>query len=197
MINVGSGFGRFFPDSLKNTGTGTNYGLELTLQKTFNKSFFFMVTGSLYDSKYKGSDGVERNTSYNGRYAVNVLASKEFKINDKSTFSLGAKITRAGGRRYGLVDVAASNYAREVVFADSLFNDFQFRDYFRLDFKVNWVYNAKKVTRQLAIDFVNVLNTKNILSLTYAPAVSGGTGNNFVENYQLGFLPIFYYKIDF
>lgn len=197
MINVGSGFSRFFPDSLKNTGTGTNYGLELTLQKAFDKSFFFMITGAIYDSKYKGSDGIERNTSYNGRYAVNFLASKEFKLNDKSTFSLGTKVTRAGGRRYGIVDTTASNYARDIIFLDSLYNQFQFKDYFRLDFKVNWVYNARKITHELAIDFVNVLNTKNILSLTYAPAVNGASGENFAKNYQLGFLPIFYYKVDF
>ena len=41
LINMGSGFARFFPDSLKNTGTGYNYGLEVTVQKYFDKSFFF------------------------------------------------------------------------------------------------------------------------------------------------------------
>lgn len=195
MINMGSGFGRFFPDSLKNTGTGTNYGIEFTLQKAFDKSFFFMITGSLYESKYKGSDGVERNTSYNGNYAVNALISKEFKLSDKSAIALGTKATTAGGRRYGLVDVTASNYAREVIFLDSLFNEFQFKDYFRLDLKINWIYNRPKVTHEIGLDLVNVLNTKNILSITYAPAVAGSS--NFTENYQLGFLPIFYYKIDF
>ena len=41
IINMGSGFARLFPDSLENTGTGLNYGIELTVQKYFNKSFFF------------------------------------------------------------------------------------------------------------------------------------------------------------
>ena len=58
MVNQGSGFSRFFPDSLQNTGTGTNLGLELTLKHNFDKSFYVMFTGAIYDSKYKGSDGV-------------------------------------------------------------------------------------------------------------------------------------------
>jgi hypothetical protein len=37
---MGGGFQRFFPDSLQNTGTGTNYGIELTVQKYFDKTFF-------------------------------------------------------------------------------------------------------------------------------------------------------------
>ena len=51
MINMGSGFTRIFADSLENAGTGYNYGLELTVQKYFDKSFFFLFSGTVYDSK--------------------------------------------------------------------------------------------------------------------------------------------------
>ena len=30
LINMGSGFQRIFPDPMENSGTGTNYGVELT-----------------------------------------------------------------------------------------------------------------------------------------------------------------------
>ena len=80
LINMGSGFSRIFPDSLENTGTGTNYGVELTVQKFFDKSYFFMFSGTLYESKYVGSDGIERNTSFNGNYVANLLLGKEFKL---------------------------------------------------------------------------------------------------------------------
>ena len=58
LINAGSGFSRLFPDSLVNEGTGHNYGVELTLEKFFSKNYFFLLTGSLFDAKYKGSDGI-------------------------------------------------------------------------------------------------------------------------------------------
>ncbi len=195
LVNQGSGFARFFPDSLQNTGTGNNYGLELTVEKFFDNSFFFLVTGSLYDSKYKGSDGVERNTNYNGNYTLNVLGGKEFSINKKNVLALGAKVTWGGGKRYGRVDTVASYAQNEIIFMDQDFNEFQFRDYFRADIKINYKINAKKVTHEIALDLVNITGQQNILGISYTP--NQPDGRDFRENYQLGFLPIFYYRIDF
>lgn len=197
LLNLGSGFQRFFPDSLQNTGTGYNYGLELTVQKFFDKSFFVLFTGSLYDSKYKGSDGVVRNTTYNGNYVLNVLAGKEFKLNVKQSISLGLKATYAGGQRYGYIDEAETKEKHELIFQTEGFNTRRFKNYFRLDFKVNWKYNAKKTTHEIGLDLVNILNTKNILSLAYAPSLSDPSAEPIAQKRQLGFLPIFYYKIDF
>lgn len=197
LINQGSGFARFFPDTLVNEGTGRNYGIEFTLQKYFNKSFFFLFTGAVYDSKYKGSDGIERNTDYNGNYTVNLLAGKEFKINNKQSISVGIKTTYAGGKRYGFVDVPASQAVNELIFIDSAYNERQFRPYFRLDLKVNYKFNAKKITHEIGLDLVNLLNTQNLLGLAYAPNIADPTAEPIAERTQLGFLPLFYYRIDF
>ena len=197
LVNMGSGFARFFPDSLQNTGTATNYGLELTFQKYFDKSFFFMFSGTLYDSKYTGSDNIERNTSYNGHYIANVLAGKEFNISPKQMISLGLKVAYAGGKRTGIVDLEKTRNLQEIVFIDSAFNEIQFKDYFRLDFKINWKYNANKATHEIGLDLVNLLNTRNLLSLAYAPNLADPAAIPVAEKTQLGFLPLFYYKIDF
>jgi len=200
LINMGSGFARFFPEPLKNTGTGMNYGAELTVQKYFDKAVFFLFSATVYDSKYVGSDGIERNTSYNGTYIANVLAGKEFKINDKQSISLGMKVTVAGGKRYGYIDTAATNLQQELIFLDNGFNERQFKDYFRLDTKINWKYNAARVTHEIGLDLVNItglFGTRNLLSLTYAPDLFNPAAEPTAEKYQLGFLPIFYYKIDF
>jgi outer membrane receptor protein involved in Fe transport len=182
---------------LKNTGTGTNYGIELTVQKYFSKTFFLLFTTSVYDSKYTGSDGIERSTSYNGLYTSNILFGKEFRLNAKQSISLGAKVTVAGGKRYGYVNVDASKVANELIFSDSLFNERQFRDYFRADVKINWKYNAAKMTHEIGLDLVNLFNTKNLLSLAYAPNIADPSAEPIAEKTQLGFLPIFYYRIDF
>ena len=197
LINMGSGFARFFPDSLKNTGTGYNYGLEVTVQKYFDKSFFFMFSGTLYDSKYKGSDGILRNSSFNGHYIGNLLAGKEFKVSKKQTISLGIKITQAGGKRYGYVDLAKSKAAQDIIYRDSAFNDRQFKDYFRLDFKINWTMNTANATHEIGLDLLNIFNTKNLLGLAYAPNLGNPSAEPIAQKQQLGFLPLFYYKIDF
>lgn len=197
LINMGMGFQRFFPDSLKNTGTGENYGVEFTLQKFFDKSFFVLATTSLYDSKYTGSDGITRNTSYNGSYVFNVLSGKEFSLGEKQAISLGLKVTYAGGKRYGYVDIAQTKKYHELIFKSDGFNTRRFRDYFRMDFKINWKYNAKKTTHTIGLDLLNILNSKNLLSLAYAPSLINPTAEPIAEKSQLGFLPLFYYKIDF
>ena len=198
MINMGSGFSRIFANELQNTGTGFNYGLELTIQKYFDKSFFFLFSGTMYESKYKGSDNILRNTSFNGNYVANILVGKEFKISKNQVFGLGGKCTVAGGKRYGLVDVDKTDADKELFFKDSLFNDLQFADYFRVDFKISWRMDTKKISHEIGLDLVNILNTKNLLSLAYAPRLDPtDMSEPTAERTQLGFLPIFYYKIDF
>ena len=173
-------------------------GAEITIEKFFSKDFFFMVTASVFDSKYKGSDGVERNTDFNGKFAINGLLAKEFKVgkNKNSILTTGTKVTYAGGRRYTPADTAASAIAGELVGVDSLRNTKQFKNYFRWDVKIGFRANKKKVTHEFGLDLVNVLNTKNVLSLTYIPNTKNPT-DVIREDYQLGFLPLFYYKIDF
>ena len=205
MINVGSGFSRLFMDSLVNDGTGYNYGLELTVQKYFDKSFFFLFSGTIYDSKYRGSDNILRNTSYNGSYVVNFLGGKEFKVGERSIIGIGGKVTAAGGKRYGIVDIEATNASKEIIFQDEGFNDSIFNDYFRVDFKISWRKNADRVTHEIGLDLVNILGTKNLLTLAYRPPLSdqdfidqqNGTFLPYSQKTQLGFFPIFYYKIDF
>lgn len=198
LLNQGSGFARFFPDSLENTGTGYNYGIEFTAQKYFDKSFFFLATLSLYESKYVGSDGIERNTDFNGNYITNGLVGKEFKIgpDKRHTLALGLKVTYAGGKRYGIVDTVATNLQKEIVFQDSAYNELRFKNYFRLDVKVNYTVNGKKTTHEFGLDLVNLLDTPNILGLTYTPNPDNPS-QPYAQRNQLGFLPLFYYKLDF
>lgn len=197
LVNQGSGFSRFFPDSLENTGTGENYGVELTVEKFFSKKFFFMSTLSLYESFYTGSDGIKRDTDFNGNYTWNFLGAREFEFGANKAFSIGTKITLAGNKRYGPVDTAATLAKGEIIYADATRNSLQLDDYFRVDLKINYKVNQKKITHEIGLDIVNILNTQNVLKLTYAPDPKDPSANAIREEYQLGLLPIFYYKIDF
>lgn len=198
VVNQGSGFARFFPDSLVNEGTGRNFGFELTVEKFFSNNYFYMFTASVFDAKYTGSDGIERNTDFNTRYAVNLLGGREFQLCTKQSLSLGTKVTLAGKRWYTPIDEAASHIENDEVLVDSLRNTLQFSSaYFRLDLKVVWKYNAKRVTHEIGLDLVNLTNQKNILGLTYSPDSLNPTSSPVAEQYQLGFLPLFYYQIDF
>lgn len=200
LINAGGGFSRLFPDTLLNEGTGRNMGVEMTLSRAFREGWFMLLTASVFDAKYTGADGVSRNTDFNGRYSWNFLASKEWKLSPSLGLVTGLKATMAGGRWYGPVDDDASLAQREIIFIDQDRNTQQFDDYFRLDIKTNLTWNRPETTHELGIDFVNILGTENILKLTYAPDEMDQNDPNYSpvrKEYQLGFLPIFFYRMDF
>lgn len=110
MLNNGASFSPNEEGYLQNTGTGTNYGAELTIEKFYSKGYYGLFTGTIYQSKYKGSDKIEHNTAFNGRYVYNILLGKEFKFgaNKTNAFTMDLKFTKAGGRYYTPVDLAAS-----------------------------------------------------------------------------------------
>jgi hypothetical protein len=200
LINAGGGFSRLFPDTLLNEGTGRNVGVEMTLSRAFREGWFVLFTASVFDAKYKGADGVSRNTDFNGRYSWNFLASKAWKLGPRLGLVTGLKTTMAGGRWYGPVDEEASLAQREIIYIDEDRNTVQFDHYFRFDLKTNLTWNRPETTHELGIDFVNVLGTENILKLTYAPDEMDINDPNYSpvrEEYQLGFLPIFFYRLDF
>lgn len=199
-LNTGSLFTRFLPVyTMQNYGTGYNYGLELTIEKLFHKHYFFMFSGSLFDSKYTASNGKTANTNFNGNYMFNFLGGLEYTVGKakKDILSFGTKFTYGGGKRYSPVNVAASNAVMDVVAQDDKVNTLQFPAYNRLDFRISYKINGKKIGTEIALDLVNVLSTKNILGLSYAPDPANINADPMVKNYQLGFLPLFYVKIDF
>ncbi|MBC8487928.1 MAG: TonB-dependent receptor, partial [Bacteroidetes bacterium] len=135
-------FTRFSPDSLQNTGTGYNYGLELTFERFLDKGLYYLFTGSLYESKYRGSDGVLRNTAFNGNYVFNALAGKEFELSSrkqnakhKKFITIDAKITYAGGLRYTPVDVEESMKNHQTELDETRPFSEQFDSYFRADIR--------------------------------------------------------------
>jgi hypothetical protein len=197
-LNQGGSFSRLFPDSLTNNGVGYNYGLELTISKALKNNYYYLINATVYNSKAKGADGVFRNTDYNSNFITNGLFGYNVSIGKNSTLILGTKVSFAGGQRYSAPDIAASNALGDLVIIDSTRNSLQFKNYFRQDLKLGYRINRKKVSHELGLDLVNVFGTKNLLQLTYSPDLAAqGKPNPFFESYQLGFLPLFYYRTDF
>ncbi len=197
-LNQGSTFSRDFPGQLQNTGTGFNYGLEMTLEKKFSNGYYALLTGSVFDSKAQGNDGVFHSTDFNSNYAFNILGGYEHKLGKYGALIGGLKATFIGGKLYSPVDTVASNRIGDMVVKDDARNTLRFPSYFRADLKIGVRINAKKFTHEIALDLVNITNTKNLLSLTYSSDLAAqGNPYPFFKQYQLGFLPLFSYRIDF
>ncbi|HQQ94341.1 MAG TPA: carboxypeptidase-like regulatory domain-containing protein [Bacteroidia bacterium] len=200
-LNRGATFNRFFPYyDMQNTGKGYNYGLEFTLEKLFHRHSFFMFSTSLFQSMYLNeSTGKWANTDFNGNFMSNLLGGLEYQVgrSKKNSISIGSKITVGGGKRYSPVDIAASNAVMDVVPVDEQVNTLQFKAYNRVDLRISYKINGKLASTEIALDLLNILNTKNVLNYAYSPDPSNYKANPLVLNYQLGFLPLFYVKVDF
>lgn len=196
VVNTGGEFDGFPEDldQLVNEGTGKNIGLELTLERFMDKGFYYLLTTSIYDSKYKGSDGVGRNTAFNGNYVFNALAGKEFEVGRKKQNTIGVdiKATLMGGKRYIPINYEASQQQRQVVYnyADA-YKD-KSEDYFRADLKVSYNINKPKVTHQFILDIQNLSNKQNVFKENY----NLSTGK-FTTEYQTGLMPNIQYRILF
>lgn len=197
-VNTGS-FSGYFPDTIVNGGTGKNYGVELTLEKFMNKGTYMLTTVSLFDSRYTGSDNIERKTTFNGGYVINVLAGKEFVLNgnnpnarNRKLIVTDMKFNLAGGQRYIPIDVEKSQLNNSTMYDfDNAYQD-KLNDYMKVDLRLAYKVIGKKVTQEFAFDLKNLTNHKNPLNRVY----NAGTGA--VETtYQLGFMPMMQYKLQF
>lgn len=192
ILNVGDDFTIPNNANLVNKGSGENYGIELTIERFLNKGFYFLITTSFFDSKYQGSDGIERNTAFNGNYVLNLLAGKEWKVGKNNALTLDFKTTYAGGRRYSpiLLDesIAAGDEMRDLKHAYSM----QYDPYFRADVKVGFRINGAKLAQAFFFDVRNVTNYENIFMQSFNPR-----SNKVNTVYQTGFFPIFLYQLWF
>ncbi len=195
MLNTGSTFKTDLEDSLVNNGTGKNYGVELTIEKFYSKGYYTLFTSSLYSSKYTGSDGIERNTAFNGKYVFNLLAGKEWKVGSAKRNKLSAdiKFTNAGGRAYTPIDLTASNAIGREQLSTDAYSSF-YNNYYRIDLKAGFSLNSskRKVSQTISLDLQNVTNHKNVFSQTY-----DDRSQTISTTYQLGFFPNVVYKLQF
>ncbi|MFH2141458.1 MAG: TonB-dependent receptor [Bacteroidota bacterium] len=106
-----------FNDSLINKGTGKNIGFDLTLERYLSNGYYYLFTASLFDSKYKGGDNIERNTKYNKNYVFNILYGKEWKIgrDNKNLLNVNFRMSYMGGDRIVPINVNETMNHKEII----------------------------------------------------------------------------------
>ncbi len=192
LLNAGGDFGIPREDSLINKGTGTNYGIEFTAEKFLSKGYYFLFTASIFESKYKGFDGIERNTAFNGNYVFNLLAGYEYKFSEKAMLTFDIKTVWAGGKRYVPINVEESIRQHEEVRDYSRAYDNKYDDYFRTDLRIGFKLNGKRITQEWGLDLQNVAGFQSI----FMEGFDLDKGEAY-KIYQQGFIPMMLYRIQF
>lgn len=198
MLNAGAEFATPNNTNLINEGIGLNYGLELTAEKFFSKGYYFLATASIFQSRYRGSDMVWRNTAFNGLYVLNTLGGYEYKFGGRKNktkrhaIAIDGKVTVAGGRFYTPIDFEQSALLQREIRKENEAFSSQYPIFYRIDLKISYRLSLRKMTHEFSLDAQNITNHKNVFRLVYNQRL-----NAVATEYQQGLFPLPQYRIYF
>ncbi len=192
MLNLEQNW--FLNDPMTNDGSGYNAGIDISLERYMTHGFYYILAVSVFNSKYKGGDGIERNSRFNKNYVVHILGGKEWAIgkSKNNLLSINGRLSLLGGDRISPVDIYATNLYKEVIYDES--RAFQDREpsvqYLHLG--INYKTNKKKYSGTWSIQVFNALASKEFYGYKY------NLKNNTIDpDTDLIVLPSISYKIEF
>ena len=181
-------------DSLSNEGTGTNMGVDLTVERFLHRNYYFLVTGSIIDSKYSTGDNRTYNTRWDYGYVLNLLGGREFFLgkNRDKIMGINARMVFQGGERTHPVDLEKSIEAQDVVYdVDRAWED-RFPNTYFIDFTATLRVNKPRYASIWGIQIKNLLLENSIFyhQFNRKDQVVEITGEGFI-------FPNISYKIEF
>ena len=184
----------FIKDQLENKGKGLNYGVDLTFEKYVSQGYYYLLTASLFNAKYKGGNHVWHNSRYNRNYAFNALMGKEWMMgkNKQNILSANIRLTYQGGDRYSPVNEAQSITEQDAVYDESQAFSKQLPAAFIAHTSLSYKINRRWKSHEFAVKVINLTGYKDFYGHRY---------NFFThkvdENKESIIIPNISYKIEF
>lgn len=159
----------FFAEKMVNKGEGRNYGLDITLEKYMSNGFYYMATTSIFESKYKGGDGVWRDSRFNRNYVVNLLAGKEWKVgkNQQNTFNINGRITFQGRDRFSPINEQATKARKTIVYDETRAYSVQSDPITNVHLTLVYRKNKLRSSREIALKIVNLTQQPDFFGYQY------------------------------
>ncbi len=185
------------PDQvLNNDGVGYNTGLEITIEKDFSRSYYFLLSSSLFDSKYKAPNNKWYNTYFNNGFIFNFVSGKEFIVgrNRQNIIGVNLRSFLRGGYRYTPVEMDLSLSRKRVVYDISRTYGKQLPPYMRADIGISYRVNRLSSSWTFLAEIQNVTNRKNITRNRFS-YLSG----KIIESYSrsIGLVPVVSVRYEF
>ncbi len=187
-LNEGATFVPPMTDSLVNKGIGYNYGVDLLVERSMEKGFYFQWALSLFRSLYEGSDGVLRPTAFSGDFLTRLTAGKIFR----QRWVVDARWLFGGNRRYIPIDLTQSRLKGEEVLDWNQAYQKRYPNYFRIDLRLAYRQQHKNYFYEAGINLQNLTNHKNVFQYRYN-ALKG----DIITEYQMGLLPVGEFRLYF
>ncbi len=181
-----------FNYALVNNSIGRNIGIDITLERFFHDSFYYLATFSLFDSKYKGGDDVWHNTRFNKRYSCNLLVGKELFTQKNRILGVNVRFNIMGGERTSPISEEESIAEKNIVYDETHPFSEQLSPINYLDFTLTYKTNHKNYSGMWALQVKNALACKNDYGYYY------NYRSNSIEKDELTLvIPVLSYKIEF
>lgn len=161
----------YVEDPLVNKGKGRNIGVDLTFEKYLSRGLYYMITASVFDSKFCGGDGKWHDTRYNRKFIINGLVGKEWMLGRTKQNVLGVnlKMTLQGGERHSPVDEQATmaDPDKEVQYDESKPFSKQLSPMFLVNYTISYKINRKKIAHEFAVQGLNATSAKEFYGHVY------------------------------
>jgi hypothetical protein len=182
------------PSNVSAVGLGKNYGVDLTIEKNFTNSYYFLLSGSLFRSQFRALDGTWYSTRFDSRYQMNLLAGKEFVIgkNKNRLLAFNGKVILNGGNRTSPINLEASKVENRTVRDLDNFLGTSIGQYYRFDVGVSYKINRNKMTHAIMLDIQNVTNRLNPLENYYSRQTM-----QVEQDVHTGLFPVLNYRVEF
>jgi hypothetical protein len=185
---------RQYSDSLFNSGTGNNYGIEFTFERFFHKNYYYLLTASVFNSDYRGTEGFSRNSAFNVNYAFNAVGGYEFVIGKRKwgVMSFGLRATWAGGNPFVPYDVDATLALGQAVYDWTRAYGPRYPEYRRIAFRFGIKRNMPRYNMEFFVDLQYRTNYTNV----YLQRIDPKTGE-IRYFFNMGFFPMGTWRIQF
>ncbi len=159
----------FIHNKLVNTGKGLNYGIDVTFEKFMSQGYYFMLTGSLFESKYRAGDAVWRSTRFNRNFITNFLFGREWMVgkNKQNIFNANVRMTYQGGERFSPIDKEVSLLQEDAIYDENDAFSQQLSPSFLGHFTVSYKINKTDLAHEFAVKVMNVTGYKDFYGHKY------------------------------
>ena len=136
--------------------------ISITPKQTELKTIYYLISASIFDSKYKTDNQKWYNTRFNKNFLFNAIAGKEFRIGKTKQNVLGfnLRLSVQGGDRYSVIDNSNSILEQDVIYNETTPFTEQAETAFITHFTMNYEWYKKKSTQKISLKILNATNFK-------------------------------------
>lgn len=179
-------------NALENNSVVRNIGVDITFERFLNNNYYYLVTASIFDSKYKGDDNVWRDTRYDKGFAMNTLFGKEFMFSKNRMLGVNLRANIMGGERYSPVNYAQSMQDKTIIYDETFAFEKQNPTVYNMDISITYRANKRRYSGVWALQVKNVLGSPMEEGYVYNYRT-----NKIEKSSSVVVLPVLSYKVEF